>query len=105
MLQDVQYQFQLRNDTYELLSEKFRKLTLCQFCWQTNLTNIWLWVDNNHTCDHLVDASIQIIRYLNDPQYRFTDSQISPYTRLKILRDLNPQIINFLWELVTHESY
>jgi hypothetical protein len=31
------------------------------------LAKTWFRVDKGHTCDHLVDASINTIKYLNDP--------------------------------------
>ena len=33
----------------------------------SNIANAELQVDNKHTCDHLVDASIKTIKYLNGP--------------------------------------
>jgi hypothetical protein len=31
------------------------------------LAKAWFCVDNRHTCDHLIDVSINTIKYLNDP--------------------------------------
>jgi hypothetical protein len=31
------------------------------------LVKAWLCVNNSHTCDHLVDASINTMKYINDP--------------------------------------
>jgi hypothetical protein len=31
------------------------------------LAKTWFRVDNRHTCDHLVDASINTMKYLNGP--------------------------------------
>ena len=33
-----------------------------------SLANATFLVENRHTCDHLVDASIKTIKYLNGPQ-------------------------------------
>jgi hypothetical protein len=35
--------------------------------WASNLANVRLRVDNKHTYDHIVDASIKTIKYLNGP--------------------------------------
>jgi hypothetical protein len=32
-----------------------------------NLAKAWLCVDSRHTCDHRIDASINTMKYLNDP--------------------------------------
>jgi hypothetical protein len=32
-----------------------------------NLAKAWFRVDNRHTCDHLVDASINTMKYRNGP--------------------------------------
>jgi hypothetical protein len=42
-----------------------------------NLANASFRVDRRHTCDHLVDASIKIIKYLNGPNNGFIGPQIS----------------------------
>ena len=57
ILQDVRYKFQLTYDTYQILS----RIIYIKWALKNNLTNFWLWVYNNHTCDHLVDASIKIL--------------------------------------------
>jgi hypothetical protein len=31
------------------------------------LVKAWFRVDNRHTCDHIIDASINTIKYLNGP--------------------------------------
>jgi len=59
MLQEIQYQFQLIIDTYQMLYEKLMKQTLGQLSWENTYTNFWLWVDNKHTCGHIVDASMK----------------------------------------------
>jgi hypothetical protein len=43
----------------------------------TNLAKAWLHVDNRHTCDHHVDASIRSMKYLNGPDNGFIGPQIS----------------------------
>jgi hypothetical protein len=43
-----------------------------------SLANAWFHVDKRHTCDHLVDASVKTIKYLNGPDNSFIDPQISP---------------------------
>lgn len=35
-----------------------------------NLANTKERIDNKHTCDHIVDASIKITKYLNGPHSR-----------------------------------
>jgi len=52
----VQYQFQLKNDTYQMISEKLQKINskfVGKIISQT--------YGCEYTCDLLVDASIQII--------------------------------------------
>jgi len=57
MLPSIQCQFQLMNDTYQMFSDKFRKYALSQ------IFDIIISQTSGceYTCDHLVDASIQII--------------------------------------------
>ena len=43
-----------------------------------NFANTWLLVDNKQICDHLVDASIKIMKYINDPYGKCIGPQISP---------------------------
>ena len=76
---------------------------LVKICWHDYLTNFWLWVDNNYICDHLGDASIQIIKYLNDSYYWCFDSQISPYMCSQILKDSNLKF-QLPWEIVTTQK-
>jgi hypothetical protein len=42
-----------------------------------NLAKAWFLVDNKHTWDHLVDASISTMKYLNGPVDGCIDPQIS----------------------------
>jgi hypothetical protein len=42
------------------------------------LAKAWFGVDNRHTCDHLVDESINTMKYLNDPHNDCIGSQMSP---------------------------
>jgi hypothetical protein len=42
------------------------------------LANVWFHVDNRHTCDHRVDASINIMKYLNGPLIGYIGSHMSP---------------------------
>jgi hypothetical protein len=43
------------------------------------LAKAWFYVDNKHTCDHLIDASINIMKYLNGPLIDCIGSHMSPY--------------------------
>jgi hypothetical protein len=42
------------------------------------LTKAWFCVDNKHTCDHLVDALIKTIKYLNGPLVGCIGPHMSP---------------------------
>jgi hypothetical protein len=42
------------------------------------LAKTWFCIDNRHTCDHLVDASINIMKYLNDPLISYIGPHMSP---------------------------
>lgn len=72
-------------------------------------TNIWLQV-SNETCDHLVDALIKTMKYLNDSHGRCIDPQISHYICSKNEMDSFPfflgdgLIMSFLWEHITYEK-
>jgi hypothetical protein len=44
-----------------------------------NLANAWFCVDKRHTFDHLVDASIKTIKYLNGHDNGFIGPKISPW--------------------------
>ena len=55
--------------------------------WASNLANARLRVDNKDTCDHLVDASIKTIKYLNGPHGGCMGPQISPCIRSRKLID------------------
>jgi len=70
-------------DTYQMLYEKLIKQTLGQLSLENNYTNFCLWVDNKHTCDHLVDASIKVVQYLSDIDDECIGQQISPCIRSK----------------------
>jgi hypothetical protein len=48
-----------------------------------NLAKAWFFVDNKHTWDHVVDASISAMKYLNDPVDGCIGPQISPGMRSK----------------------
>jgi len=54
--------------------------------YSNNFTNTWF--DNKQICDHLVDASIKIMKYRNDPHGRCIELQISPCIRFKNEIDL-----------------
>jgi hypothetical protein len=43
------------------------------------LANARFRVDNRHMCDHRVDASINTIKYMNDPLIGCIGSHMSPY--------------------------
>jgi hypothetical protein len=47
-----------------------------------NLAKAWIHVDRKHKCDHLVDASIKTIKYLNGSDNGFIGPQISPWIHL-----------------------
>jgi hypothetical protein len=42
------------------------------------LAKSWFHVDNRHTCDHLVDASINTMKYLNGPLIGCIGPHMSP---------------------------
>jgi hypothetical protein len=42
------------------------------------LANAWFRIDNRHTCDHRVDTSINIMKYLNGPHDGCIGPQMSP---------------------------
>jgi hypothetical protein len=42
------------------------------------LANAWFCVDNRHMCDHLVDASINTMKYLNGPFIGCIGPHMSP---------------------------
>jgi hypothetical protein len=42
------------------------------------LAKTWFHVDNKHTCDHLIDASINTMKYLNSPLVGCIGPHISP---------------------------
>jgi hypothetical protein len=48
-----------------------------------NLAKEWFCVDNRHICDHRVDVSINIMKYLNGPHNGCIGPQISPWILLK----------------------
>jgi hypothetical protein len=43
-----------------------------------NLVKAWLCVNSRHTCDHRVNASIKIMKYLNSHDNGCIGQQISP---------------------------
>jgi hypothetical protein len=43
------------------------------------LAKTWFRVDIKHTCDHLVDALINTMKYLNDPLIGCIGPHMSPY--------------------------
>ena len=76
----------------------------------SNLANAKLRVDNKHTCDNLVDASIKTIKYLNSLHDGCMSPHISPWIRSKNAKVSYPTlvgdglIINLPWEQATHEN-
>jgi hypothetical protein len=60
--------------------------------WVNNLANIRLWVDNKHTCDHLVDVFIQTIKYLNGSHSSWMGPQIWPWILSRNLGDSIPTL-------------
>jgi hypothetical protein len=72
------------------------------------LTKAWFHVYNRHTCDHLVDVSINTMKYLNDPLIGCIGLHMSPCI---LLRNFNGSVcilrgeclkINFLVAQVVH---
>jgi hypothetical protein len=49
------------------------------------LAKAWFRVDNRHTCDHLVDASINTMKYLNGPLIGCIGPHMSPLSFQEIL--------------------
>jgi hypothetical protein len=47
------------------------------------LAKAWFRVDNRHTCDNLVDASINTMKYLNDPLIDCIGPHMSPHILLR----------------------
>ena len=80
------------------------KWALSWINWANDITNVWLRVDNKETCDHLLDASIKIMKYLNDSHGECISPQISSYIHSKNEMSRFPiflgdgLIINFLWK-------
>ena len=52
---------------------------LSQITCASNFTNSKLQDDNKHACDHLVDPSIKIIKYLKGPHGRWINPHILPW--------------------------
>ena len=48
-----------------------------QIYWASNFANARLRFDDKHTCDHLIDTSIKIIKYSNGSHVRYIVPQIS----------------------------
>ena len=77
--------------------------------WVSILANAVFLVESRQTCDHLVDASINSIKYLNGPQGGCIGPQIYPWILSKKDGDSIPifdgdgLIINFPWEQALHE--
>jgi hypothetical protein len=72
------------------------------------LANAWFPVDNRHICDHLVDTSINTMKYLNGPLIGCIGPHMSPYIlsrnfsgSVRILRG-NGLKINFPVAQVVH---
>jgi hypothetical protein len=42
------------------------------------LAKAWFRIDNKHTCDHLVDASINTMKYMNGPLVDCIGAHMSP---------------------------
>ena len=66
--------------------------------------------DNEHTCDHPVNASIKIIKYLKNPHGGWTSPYILPWIPFGNSKDSNPNfasdglIISLIWEQATQEN-
>ena len=86
-----------------------RKLCLNLMIWASILANVAFLVESRQTCDHLIDASINTIKYLNGPQGGCTGTQISPWILSKKDGDSilifygDGLTINFPWEHALHE--
>ena len=66
------------------------------------------WLDIKHICDHLLDASIKTMKYLNGVG-GVMGLHMSPWIHSKNVGDLTPTlvdglIINFPWEQATHDN-
>jgi hypothetical protein len=53
----------------------FRKKMTCVIF----LTKVWFRVDERHTCDHRIDASINTMKYMNGPLIDCIGPHMSPY--------------------------
>lgn len=89
----------------------FKKCAHNLIIWASNLANTMLRVDNKHTCDRIVDASIKTIKYLDGSRGGWINPQISLWSRSINLRDLiqtfvgDGLITNFSWEQAAHDNY
>jgi len=54
-----------------------------------NFENTWLWVDNKQMCDHLVNASIKTMKYINDSHGKCIGPKISSFIRFENEIDSN----------------
>ena len=76
--------------------------------WASNLANAKFWLENKHTCDHLLDAFINTIKYLNDQLDGLIGLHVSPWIRPKNVDNLiftlirDGLIINFPWDQLLH---
>jgi len=76
-----------------------------QYSWKA-----WDVCDHKYVCDHLVDASIKTVKYLNGPHDVCIKPQISPYIRSK--NEINSFLIllvmvlllTFICECALHEK-
>jgi hypothetical protein len=42
------------------------------------LAKVWFLVDNRHACDHIIDASINTMKYMNGPLIGCIEPHMSP---------------------------
>ena len=67
----------LASSTRIILTGLSRNCALSQITCASNLANFRLQDDNKHVYDHLVDASIKIIKHLKSPHGGWISSHVS----------------------------
>jgi hypothetical protein len=80
MLQNIHYQFWFTYDTYQILSENLENELFFKL-----VEKIISQTSGCELTNHLVDASIKIIKYINGNWC--IDLQISPYIHSRIVKD------------------
>jgi hypothetical protein len=64
-----------------------RKLALNWIIWETSRAKVWFLVDNKQIVLHLVNASINTIKYQNGPDIGLTGPHMSPCILSKNIGD------------------